>query len=285
MRRGHLFYLISALSDEAKLYCARDAEAGLQIHNTFHSLRDLSIRLKKEEVENGMKVDVMLKQSSMTNAVMSGVVVQSSGMTSMGMKLTAARFIVRVCRVHGRHAPIQFPQLEGRRCCCGRDEHGSILPTCHINTVGGLGISEGNMIVVAAGRLQYTVYPNEADWEETIIPTSASPPLTENTRLIVAYSIEGNGNEDDDELEYDGDDGGSPFVHDGGGIESEDDALAAYDLFTEGEMCAMDKHAKECVMDYDDMLEVRDQEPREDATADQIFKLENLEGRIQELIK
>jgi hypothetical protein len=47
VRLGHLFDSISALSDEAKLYCARDAEAGLQIHNTFHSLRDLSIRLKK----------------------------------------------------------------------------------------------------------------------------------------------------------------------------------------------------------------------------------------------
>jgi uncharacterized protein YwbE len=153
MRRGHLFYLISALSDEAKLYCARDAEAGLQIHNTFHLLRDLSIRLKREEVENGRRVDVMLKQSSKTNAVMSGVVVQSSRMTSMGMKLTAARFIARVCRVHDRHAPLQFPQLEGRRCCCGRDEHGSIFPTCAIKTVGGLGISEGNMSVVTAGRL------------------------------------------------------------------------------------------------------------------------------------
>jgi hypothetical protein len=103
--------------------------------------------------------------------------------------------------------------------------------------------------------------------------------------LIVASSREGNGNEDDDGLEYDGDDGDSPFVHDGDGIESEEDALAAYDLFAEGELGEMDKHAEECVMDYDGMSEVLDQEPREDATADQIFNLENLEGRIQELIK
>jgi hypothetical protein len=139
-----------------------------------------------------MRVDGMLKQSSKTNTVMSGVVVQSSGMTSMVMKLTTARFIVRVCCVHDRHTPIQFQQLEGRRRCCGRDEHDSILPKCDIKKVGGLGISEGNMIVVTAGRLRDTVYPNEADWEETTIPTSASPPLTENTRLIVASSIEGN---------------------------------------------------------------------------------------------
>jgi uncharacterized protein YwbE len=178
VRRGHLFHSISALSDEAKLYCAQDAEAGLQIHNTFYSLWDLSIRLKKEEVENGMRVDVMLKQSSKTNALTSGVVVQSSRMTSMGMKLTAARFIVRVCRVHDRHTPIQFPQLEGQRCCCGRDKHDIILPTCDIKTVGGLGISEGNMIVVTAGRLRDTMYPNEADWEETTITTSALLPLT-----------------------------------------------------------------------------------------------------------
>jgi hypothetical protein len=79
--------------------------------------------------------------------------------------------------------------------------------------------------------------------------------------LIVESLIEGNGNEDDDELEYDGDDGGSPFVHDGDGIETEEDALAAYDLFAEGELSAMDKHAEECVMDYDDMSEVLDQEP------------------------
>jgi hypothetical protein len=32
-------------------------------------------------------------------------------------------------------------------------------------------------------------------------------------------------------LEYDGDDGGSPFVHDGDAKESEEDSLAAYDLF------------------------------------------------------
>jgi hypothetical protein len=66
----------------------------------FHSLRDLSIGLKKEEVENGMIVDVMLKQSSKKNDLMSRVILQSSGMTRMGMKLTAARFIVRVCCVH-----------------------------------------------------------------------------------------------------------------------------------------------------------------------------------------
>jgi hypothetical protein len=100
-----------------------------------------------------MKVDMILKQSNKTNAVMSGVVVQSSRITSMGMKLAAARFIVPVCRVHVRHAPIQFPQLKGRRCYCVGYEHDSILPTCDIKTVGGLGISEGNMIVVTAGRL------------------------------------------------------------------------------------------------------------------------------------
>jgi hypothetical protein len=64
----------------------------------------------------------------------------------------------------------------------------------------------------------------------------------------------------------------SPFQH-GDGIESEEDALAAYDLFSEGELGAMDKHAEECVMDYDDMSEVLDQEPREEATSDQIFNL------------
>jgi hypothetical protein len=47
VRRGHLFDSISALSDEVKLYCARDAEPGLQIHNTFHSLWDLLIRMKR----------------------------------------------------------------------------------------------------------------------------------------------------------------------------------------------------------------------------------------------
>jgi hypothetical protein len=125
------------------------------------------------------------------------------------------------------------------------------------------------------------VYPNEADWEETTFPTSASPLLTENTRLMFASSIEGNEDYDDDGLEYDNVGGGSPFVHDSDGIESEEDTLAAYDLFVEGELGAMDKHAEEWVMDYEDMSEVLDQEPREDATAEQIFNLENLEVRIQ----
>jgi hypothetical protein len=90
------------------------------------------------------------------------------------------------------------------------------------------------------------LYPNEADWEETAIPTSALPPLTENTRLIVASSIEGNEDDDYDYdgLEYDGDDGSSQFVHNGDGIESEEDALAAYDLFAESELGSMDKHAE-----------------------------------------
>jgi hypothetical protein len=56
-------------------------------------------------------------------------------------------------------------------------------------------------------------------------------------------------------------------------------------LSAEVELVAMDKLAEECVMDYDDMPELLDLGLREDATADQIFNLENLEARIQELIK
>jgi hypothetical protein len=53
-------------------------------------------------------------------------------------------------------------------------------------------------------------------------------------------------------------------------------------LFAEGEVSAMDKHAEECEMDYNDMLEVFDPEPREDATADKILNFENVEAIIQE---
>jgi hypothetical protein len=55
------------------------------------------------------------------------------------------------------------------------------------------------MIVVAAGQLPKTVYPNEADWEETTIPTSASLPLTKARQSIGASSIERNEDEDDDD--------------------------------------------------------------------------------------
>lgn len=161
IRIGDVFDQQTTMSEDVKMYCARDAEAGLRLYHTYRHFPNLTVRCKPEDVRSGMIVDIMPQHRTATKVFARGRVIQTSGNVRHGLKLTKTRFLVRVEEVLDQHGALHFPLKEnGKRCKCSRYVHGEIRPICDVIHFSDLGPPPFN-IVETCYRLRIVSPPEE----------------------------------------------------------------------------------------------------------------------------
>ena len=101
---------------------------------------DLPLRLKQEELEVGMVVDIMYAiklRKTGVDPLARGRIIQLHGNTRSGIRLSTARVLVEVTRVFEPECGLIFCEVNGRHCKCKALQHKQhVAQTCNIHTFG-----------------------------------------------------------------------------------------------------------------------------------------------------
>jgi hypothetical protein len=164
----------------ALLYGARDAEEGALLFEKLYAMPDLLVRLRLEELEVGMEVDVLPYRKTGVAPLARGQIIQLNGSTRGGIKLTAARVLVEVTRVCKAECGLIFCEVSGRRCKCKALQHKQqVSQSCNLRTFGdaeNLVGTDGVFTIVEDYkrlRLHLLTQPNEQRDESVMV--SGSP--------------------------------------------------------------------------------------------------------------
>jgi hypothetical protein len=143
------------LDQEARVYCARDSEAGLRLYHHYRTMPDLTIRAHASYLQPGMRVDIMPQATTATEPIAEGTVVQLGGVTRHGINLSKNRFLIKVTKVLDPKALVHFPWMEtGVRCKCLRLEHGKLREICNFRSFEDFPTVPPFTIVETVGRLR-----------------------------------------------------------------------------------------------------------------------------------
>jgi hypothetical protein len=141
LRQSDVWTRPGPLGGDAQLYLARDVEGGIQIFDQTKDLPDLSVRLKRQDLQVGMEVDLLPTRKTVVTPIAKGVVVQigsRNSRTLTGIPLTENRALVEITRVYKPNSGLYYTQVGCRKCKCGamNHRHGTSTQRCDLRTFG-----------------------------------------------------------------------------------------------------------------------------------------------------